>query len=900
MRNYSSTPRLPWAMQMALAGALALGLAACGGSDAPPPVAPSDDPPVVVTPPVMPTIEPAAFCAALNGQTLAAANISQPTGGASVTTATFVLAGAGNDYGEHCQVRGVIKPVDTTAPDITFAVNLPTAWNGKAIHFGGGGFNGRLIDGTEQVRFGPVEKPAPLTLGFATYGDDGGHQSSSITDGKFAANDESLANYGALSLKKTRDVAMVLINARYGKAPTKAYFLGTSTGGRDALSYIQRWPADYDGVVANEPALNYTGLRLSNVAVGRALYLNGGAGWVNLNKTLLVQETVRKACDKLDGVADGIISSVESCRQLNSTILASLRCTGGADTGDTCLSDAQLATIQTIESPLILSGYTLANGVARSGGYNILEGALVAGPFTTRDLGTRKVPGNPATTLDANVYLTGDQWAKYFVTRDATFDTLTLDPLTGAVTGGGSQAARITAVSALTDAGDANLAPFLSRGGRLILLHGLADEVVSPNSTIEYYQRVVTAVGAEAVNKGIRFYTVPGMGHGTGVFLPAWDSLAALENWVEKGVAPSTGMAYDTVAGTFGRTRPLCQYPAWPRYKGSGSADAAVNYSCTTETPDPLACPNLPAAITPYKGGDTFGEELTVSVNPTALRYTVTVDVSLQRATGTQRTGVLVPQGNCTYSSAENGALFTFGAGGILHGGVAAPAGSTFLPVVAFQTLFQTKAGTKPFEDIAFDYNVTGIHYGAGGVATAYNAAGKIRDAGTWQTCQDAATGFMGFLASCSPTRKGYLAYDATRRASDAMLTNTGTGSTPVTGGTLTGSVVAGLVNGNPVPLYLVRESATSYGMRLYARQVPYTSGAADGMYATAGSNGNAGSATVLGSAFTTPSSSGTLTYNSPVAGAHAVAGGVTGAVLFNGGLYGFTSSGYFELGVLR
>jgi len=753
----------------AIALTFGLAIAGCGGS--------GDSETAALAPDAAPAaetqqVDPAAFCESVKGMSLAASQLTLPTGGATVMTATFVASGAGNAYGEHCQVRGLIRPVDAGAPDITFAVNLPNAWNGKAIHFGGGGFNGRLIDGTETIRFGPLEKPAPLTLGYATYGDDGGHQSSSITDGRFAANDESLANYGAQSLKKTRDVAMQLLQARYGKAPAKAYFLGTSTGGRDALGYIQRWPADYDGVIANEPALNYTGLRLSNVVVGRALYLNGGAGWVNVNKTLLVQDTVRRTCDRLDGAVDGIVSNVESCRQLNAQILASLRCTGGTDNGDSCLSDAQLATIQAIESPLELTRYSLANGVRRSGGYNILEGALVAGPYTTRDLGTRRTPGNPATAADANMYVTGDQWVKYFVTRDAGIDSLTFDPYDP-----GPWTSRVTAVSELTDALDSNLAPFLSKGGRLILLHGLADEVVSPNSTIDYYQRVIATVGQDAVNQGVRFYTVPGMGHGTGVFIPAWDSLAALENWVDKGVAPGTGVAYDTVAQTFGRTRPLCQYPAWPKYKGSGSLDAAINYSCSTETPNPLACANLPAAVTAYKGGDAYGEELTLTVDPTQLRYTVTFDVSLQRAGGTQRTGVLVPQGNCTYSSGENGAMFTLGSGGIVHGGVAAPSGSAFLPLVAFQNLFQTKAGTKPFEDIAFDYNVIGIHYGAGGAATAYNAAGKIRDAGTWQTCQDAANGFIAFSSTCSPTRKGYLVYDSARLASEAMLTSTITSS---------------------------------------------------------------------------------------------------------------------------
>ena len=369
-------------------------------------------------------------CSALAGQTLAASSIGVPSGAATVDTATPIAAdAAGNTLGAYCQVRGSIAPLDASASVIHFAVNLPVTWNSKAIQFGGGGFDGTLIDGTEQVRFGPADKPAPLALGYATYGDDSGHQSGSITDGAFAANDEQLANYGGLSLKKTHDVAMALVKLAYGKAPVHSYFLGTSTGGRDALTAIQRWPTDYDGVIANEPALNYTGTRLSNVAVGRALYANGGAGWMNVAKTLLVQRTVLAACDNLDGASDNIVSNVESCRQLNSQILASLRCAGGTDLGNNCLSDAQLATVRTIESPLNFTNFSLAHNTTSAGGYNFLEGTQIAGPYTTRDLGTRPVPGNPATTADANQYLTGDQWVKFFVTRQPTFDSLTFDPL---------------------------------------------------------------------------------------------------------------------------------------------------------------------------------------------------------------------------------------------------------------------------------------------------------------------------------------------------------------------------------------------------------------------------------------------------------------------------------------
>jgi feruloyl esterase len=823
------------------------------------------------------TIQPVVACADLAGKSLPASLISLPTQGATVTSATPVAAlDAGNTLGDYCRVRGTIQPVDAGASVINFAVNLPEQWNRKTIHFGGGGFDGVLINGTEVIRFGPAGKPAPLALGYATYGDDSGHQSGSITDGKFAANDEQLANYGGLSLKKTRDVAQALVLARYGMAPRHAYFLGTSTGGRDALGYIQRWPEDYDGVIANEPALNYTGTRLSNVAVGRALYNNGAEGWLSLTKTLLVQKTVMQACDKLDGAADSIVSNVESCRQLNTQILASLRCPGGADTGDACLSDAQLVTVRTIESPLDFTTYSLANGVKRAGGYNLLEGALVAGPYTSRDLGTRKVPGNPATSSDANMYVTGDQWVKYFVTRVGAFDTLTFDPLDP-----GAYAARVTEVSNLTDATNPNLAPFFAHGGRLILLHGLADEVISPNSTIDYYKQLIATLGQATVEQNVRFYTVPGMGHGTGSFIPNWDSLAALEGWVEGGLAPATGVAVDAVAGTYGRTRPLCQFPSWPKYRGSGSLDAAVNYSCVTEVGDPLACPNLPAAVTNYKGGNSFGEELRVQIDPATMAYTVTIDATLLRTVGTQRSGTLVAEGNCSYTSSESGAVFSFGAGGVISGGVNAPSGGGFAPLLAFQKTFENIATPGVFNPVALIFNAVGVKQG-GGAPEAYSASGRLRNAGTFQYCRDAVTNsFMTYDQTCAQTEKGSITYNTAHGAFDVLAT----------GGAVTGSMVIGMVNAVPVPLHLVRESPTSTGMRLLAPQQSLMAGAADGSYALVSVKVENHDATVAGTGFNLGGTPAVLSYDAPVLGAVQADAGRPGNFIFNSGVLGFVSS---------
>ncbi|MDP9996052.1 feruloyl esterase [Variovorax boronicumulans] len=853
---------------------------------------PPDNPPP-------PAVAPVVACADLAGKSLPASLISLPTGGATVVSATAVAAGdAGNQLGGYCRVRGTIQPVDPASQLINFAVNLPEKWNQKTIHFGGGGFDGVLIDGTEVIRFGPAGKPAPLALGYATYGDDSGHQSSSITDGRFAANDEQLANYGGQSLKKTRDVAQALVFARYAMKPKHAYFLGTSTGGRDALSYIQRWPLDYDGVIANEPALNYTGTRLSNVAVGRALYNNGGAGWMNVAKTLLVQKAAMQACDKLDGAADNIVSNVESCRLLNAQILASLRCSGGADTGNTCLSDAQLATVRTIESPLDFTTYALANGVKRAGGYNILEGALVAGPYTTRDLGTRPVPANPATSADANMYVTGDQWVKYFVTRIAGFDSLTFDPLDP-----GSYAARVTEVSNLTDATNPNLAPFFANGGRLVMLHGLADEVISPNSTIDYYKQLIATVGQAAVDQSVRFYTVPGMGHGTGSFIPNWDSLAALEGWVEGGLAPATGVAVDAVAGSYGRTRPLCQFPSWPKYRGAGSLDAAVNYSCVTEVGDPLACPNLPASVTTYKGGDSFGEELRVQIDPATMAYTVTVDASLQRAVGTVRNGSLVAQGSCSYTSGESGAVFSFAPGGVLLGGVNAPSGGGFAPLVAFRNTFENTASPAVFNPVANIFNTVGVQQGTAS-AEAYAGAVRLRNAGTFQYCRSAAGSagsFMVYDANCTETEKGYITYNTTRGAFD-LRTTAPTGGAATTGGTLTGSMVIGLVNGAAVPLHLVRDSAATAGLRIFSLQQSLAAGAADGSYAMNSVKGESREATVAGSDFNLGGAAASLSYDTPVPGVVQSDAGRPGNFIFNSGVLGFVSTtgtnAALELGV--
>ena len=828
-----------------------------------------------------------ATCASLGGRQIPASAIGRPSNGAVVDSAVFHSStDSDNSFGAYCELQGHTNPVNASAPAIQWQVNLPNNWNNKAIHFGGSGFDGKLIDGKERVRLSASSSTPPLALGYATYGDDSGHEAEEITDGSFALNDEALANFGRDALKKTRDVAVELMKARYGSAATRSYFLGTSTGGRDALTYLQHWPTDYQGAIVNQPALNYTGVRMSNVYIGRALYANGGAGWVNLEKTLLLQQTVIDQCDMLDGVADGVVSNVEACRQKNEKILAMLRCPDGTDTDDTCLSDAQIQTVRVIDSPMQLRSYSLPNSVVRVEGYNFLEGTRIANG--DRSLGTRAVPSTPPDKdLDANLFFTGDQWARYFLKRNASFNSLTFDPLNP-----GADLSRVQTLANLTDATNPNMSGFFANGGKLILLHGLADEVIPTQSTIAFFQRMTATMGATVMTNSVRFYTVPGMGHGTGVFKPAWDSLGALEKWVENGVAPAAPVVADTAQA--GRSRPLCQYPAWPKYLGSGSVNAASSYSCVQETAAPPACANLPAVTTLFRGGDTWGEELRVSVNPATLDYTLTVVASLQRAAGTARSGKLAPRGECTYASSENGAVFSFGAGGVLQGAIATPSGNNYLPLVAFRDT------TSNFIDIANIYNATGITFNGGTTGSAWNGSTRFRStAATWQSCQGSGAGFITYDAACAATTKGYVAFNASRGSFDLFNTPPADPAT-TTGGTLTGSVVGGLVNGNAVPLLLLRASPNSYGLRLHAPQVAIANSALDGIYATSSVAGNATLASIDGTDVDNAASTGTLSYNNPVAGVVRSNGGYAGFLIGNGGLLAAGNGAAFELGVRR
>lgn len=315
----------------------------------------------------------------------------------------------------------------------------------------------------------------------------------------------------------------------------------------------------------------------------------------------------------------------------------------------------------------------------------------------------------------------------------------------------------------------------------------------------------------------------------------------------------------------------------------------------------PSVCANLPAATTSYKGGDGLGEELTLSLDPATLAYTINVDASVQRSAGTQRGGTLTQIDGCTYTSDEAGAVFALAANGVVEGGMQTPTGASFAPLIAFASTYNNSADPTAFNDIAIKFNAIGLQ-SDGTTNSSYAGAGRLRNAGTLQFCVDDSTGFMVYDSGCANTAKGYITYNTDRNAYDYFATDP-TGSAVTSGGTLEGSMIIGQVGDAIVPLQLVRESSTGYGLRLLTTQeAPLASGSADGDYAVVDSAGSNATATWSADAFSRAGTAATLAYDTPVAGVVEATGALNGHLLYAGGIYGFvpssSGSAAFELGV--
>ncbi|HEX5748207.1 MAG TPA: tannase/feruloyl esterase family alpha/beta hydrolase [Archangium sp.] len=470
---------------------------------------------------------PRSRCETFRGRTLQQARIT----GAELVAASSPLP-------EYCKVTG------TLPPSLDFEVRLPSVWNEKTVYAGGGGFDGFIPDtGVYTVN------------GYATIGSNGGH-TGDVLDASFALDAQKLDDFASLSIHRVLPIAKAIIQERYGKGAAKTWFEGCSNGGREALIEAQRWPEDFDGIIARAPAYNFVELLIAFNRNTRQLMKPGAS--LSAGKLQVLGKAVLDACDAKDGVADGIISHPSACAFDPSV----LRCTG-AERED-CLTAEQEASVRTIYSPTVLDGATINAGWP-PGGEADPEGW--AGWLT----------GNGNATLSAGG-LFGSGMIKYFITRDPNFDPLTFDP--------NAWLPRINEMSALVSANNPDLGRFQARGGKLILWHGGTDAAISLNGTTTYYENVVQAAGGQAAaDTFVEYFPAPGVNHcfgGAGA--DTVDLLTALENWVEKGVAPSQAKLVATKlnpqTGQSVLSRPLCKYPRHPRYKGSGDVNSADSFTC--------------------------------------------------------------------------------------------------------------------------------------------------------------------------------------------------------------------------------------------------------------------------------------------------------------------------------
>jgi feruloyl esterase len=518
-----------------------------------------------------------------------AASIGLPGAGATISSAEVVppspLTPAELPFGplpsylavvpaapEYCKVTGAIAPVDPTAPPIRFQVNLPARWNGSSVQFGGGGFNGVLITGLGLPPLAPPDRPSPLARGFVTYGTDSGHQTApGVPLQAFALNDEALTNFAYASYKKVRDVAVALMQRRYGRGPSRLYYVGFSEGGREGITMAQRFPGDYDGILSGVPVVNWVGLLSASARVGAA---QAGGGWIGPDKVKLVHDAVLAACDQLDGLADGIVSNTEGCKRVFDA--AKLACAPGGATG--CLSEPQLSTVKAMHAPFEFR-FALANGVRSYPGWGLggeaAQGTGPVGGWVSWQTGTA-APTLPPGPSSSRAWLYGSGTVRFFFARDPDYDVTRFDPA--------QFAGRMREISALMDSTHADLSAFSAHGGKLIMFENMADYAQSPYAGIEYYKSVVGRMGEARVDGFMRLYVTPGADH-MGVGAPSSvDMLDVLTGWVESGKAPGDLVQQLHEAKppfAVVSDRPMCRYPAYPHYRG-GEAAKAESFTCTT------------------------------------------------------------------------------------------------------------------------------------------------------------------------------------------------------------------------------------------------------------------------------------------------------------------------------
>ena len=503
---------------------------------------------MILTPLVQPTILDS------NRVSLILAALTVPT--VTIKSATAIAAGPFTPSGSgtvamtlpaFCRVEATARP--TSDSEIKFEVWIPPAeaWNGKLEGVGNGGYSGAI---------GYAAMAAGLRRGYAVASTDTGHAGDDMKFGQ--GHPEKVIDWAYRSIHVMTETSKLVVRVAQGKFADHAYFVGCSSGGHQALSEAQRYPDDYDGISAGDPANNRIRQTFAFLHSWIATHGTDGRPIIPDTKLSLLTKAAVEACDGLDGLRDGIIDDPRRCHFDPVKLLCK--------TGDeaTCLTAAQVEAAKRIYEGVknprtgeqIFTGWPRGSeGFGESAGQSWR--AYIMDPPEPMRIG----------------------FFKYFLFHDPNWDPRTID--------WDRDLAYAEQKMPFMSAVERDLSPFKKRGGKLLMYTGWSDPVVPPQDTVAYYEAVVKTMGGlDKTREFYRFFLAPGMGHcGGGPGPNQFDHLTALEQWVEKGVAPDKMIASHAVNGKVDRTRPLCPYPQVARWKGTGTTDDAANFACVSEAP---------------------------------------------------------------------------------------------------------------------------------------------------------------------------------------------------------------------------------------------------------------------------------------------------------------------------
>lgn len=534
--------------------------------------------------------EVATRCAALASQ--AGAALAEPT--ARVVTARLNAPGRGMP--EHCEVMGVMR--ERTAADgqhyaVNFRLRLPTNWNGRFLFSGGGGLNGMISAATGGF-FVPYVGPSPLERGYAVVATDTGHDMFRNRDPKrqgmavFGHDYEARLEYAEKALDSVATTSKRLVAIYYGEAPKHSYFAGCSNGGREGMMFAQRFPQQFDGIVANAPAMNGAKVALAETAelkafagvAQRAGYLQAN-GLPDLSRTVsatdlkLVGQAVTASCDGLDGLVDGMVQNFQACT--TKRVRPALRKITCADAKtDACLTSDQIAAlvlaidgVRDAKGAPVYASFSWDPGVATEAWRNTKFGSSTAPPASVSMMmpALTAVMLTPPTPREDSP----ESMLRYAMNFDIARDGKAIH---ATAPGFPRSGANLMA----TDSTD--LKAFRARGGKMVLAQGAADPLLSINDLANWWRGVDRREHGRAAGF-VRVFNVPGGNHCEGG--PAtfqFDPLDAVVAWVEKGVAPDQMPASaDSRSPWPDRTRPLCAFPAIAQYQG-GDKEKAESFVC--------------------------------------------------------------------------------------------------------------------------------------------------------------------------------------------------------------------------------------------------------------------------------------------------------------------------------